>query len=57
VTGAALLAFIPSVITGQWTVWIQRALIFLVISCPCALVIRKKVKCGITGCQRKYDSR
>jgi Cd2+/Zn2+-exporting ATPase len=39
VTGAALLAFIPSVITGQWTVWIQRALIFLVISCPCALVI------------------
>lgn len=39
VIGAVLLAVIPSLITGQWAVWIQRALIFLVISCPCALVI------------------
>lgn len=39
VIGAALLAVIPSLVTGQWTTWIQRALIFLVISCPCALVI------------------
>ena len=36
---AALVALIPSIITGQWTVWIGRALIFLVISCPCALVL------------------
>jgi Cd2+/Zn2+-exporting ATPase len=39
VGGAVLLAVVPSLVTGAWTVWIQRALIFLVISCPCALVI------------------
>ena len=39
VIGAALLAVIPSLITGAWAVWVHRALIFLVISCPCALVI------------------
>lgn len=36
---AVLLAVIPSIITGEWMTWINRALIFLVISCPCALVI------------------
>ena len=39
VIGAVLLAVIPSLITGAWAVWVHRALIFLVISCPCALVI------------------
>ncbi len=40
VVGAAvLLAIIPSLITGEWLTWIYRALSFLVISCPCALVI------------------
>ncbi len=39
VIGAAALALIPSLITGQWSVWVGRALMFLVISCPCALVI------------------
>jgi len=39
VFSALALAVIPSIITGQWTVWIQRALVFLVVSCPCALVI------------------
>ena len=39
VFAAAALAIIPSVITGSWITWINRALIFLVISCPCALVI------------------
>ena len=39
VVGALLLAVIPSLITGQWAKWIHRALIFLVVSCPCALVI------------------
>ena len=39
VIGAALLAVVPSLITGQWAEWVHRALIFLVISCPCALVI------------------
>ena len=39
VVGALLLAVIPSLITGQWAKWVHRALIFLVVSCPCALVI------------------
>ncbi len=40
VVGAAiLLAVIPSLLTGDWSVWIYRALSFLVTSCPCALVI------------------
>ncbi len=37
---AALLAFIPPLITGDsFAQWINRALVFLVVSCPCALVI------------------
>ena len=37
--GAVLLAIVPSLITGDWAEWIRRACTFLVISCPCALVI------------------
>lgn len=44
--GALALAFLPPLVqmlflgqTAQWGVWIYRALTFLVISCPCALVI------------------
>ena len=33
------LAIIPPIMTGDFSTWIYRALIFLVISCPCALVI------------------
>ena len=33
------LALIPSLIFGNWSQWIQRACVFLVVSCPCALVI------------------
>lgn len=37
---AALLAVIPPLVTGgDWSEWVYRALSFLVISCPCALVI------------------
>ena len=36
---AVLLAVVPSVITGNFGEWIHRALMFLVVSCPCALVI------------------
>ena len=36
---AVLLAVIPSIITKDWAEWINRALTFLVVSCPCALVI------------------
>lgn len=38
--GAVVLAILPPLILGGgWAEWIQRACIFLVISCPCALVI------------------
>jgi Cd2+/Zn2+-exporting ATPase len=37
--GALALAVIPSLITGDWREWIHRALTFLVISCPCALLV------------------
>jgi len=37
---AALLAILPPLLFGgEWADWIHRALVFLVISCPCALVI------------------
>lgn len=36
---AVLLAVIPGAVTGEWADWIYRALNFLVVSCPCALVI------------------
>ena len=36
---AVLVAIIPSLITGEWATWIYRGLLFLVVSCPCALVI------------------
>jgi len=40
VIAATLLAVLPPLLFGlPWSEWIQRALIFLVVSCPCALVI------------------
>ena len=39
VVTALLLAVIPGAVTGDWSTWIYRALSFLVVSCPCALVI------------------
>ncbi len=36
---ALLLAVIPGLITNDWSTWVYRALSFLVVSCPCALVI------------------
>lgn len=39
VIGALLLAVIPPLFVGNWWDWVYRALTFLVISCPCALVI------------------
>ncbi|MBQ7283587.1 MAG: cadmium-translocating P-type ATPase, partial [Oscillospiraceae bacterium] len=56
VCGVALaLAVIPSVITGQWSVWVYRALSFLVVSCPCALVISVSLSFfgGLGGASRQ----
>ncbi|MDD3164187.1 MAG: heavy metal translocating P-type ATPase [Sphaerochaetaceae bacterium] len=40
VIGAVLLCIIPPLASGQaWSTWISRALVFLAVSCPCALVI------------------
>ena len=40
VIGAVVLAVIPPLFAGQsWSEWVRRACTFLVISCPCALVI------------------
>ncbi len=39
VIAAVLLALIPSLITKDPATWVYRALIFLVVSCPCAVVI------------------
>lgn len=36
---AIILAIVPSLVTSDWSTWIYRALSFLVVSCPCALVI------------------
>ena len=36
---AAFVAIIPSIFTGNWSYWVYTALSFLVMSCPCALVL------------------
>ena len=52
---AVLLAVVPSLVTGEWATWIYRALMFLVVSCPCALVISVPLTFfgGIGGASRK----
>ena len=51
---AAMLAIIPPLIVGNFETWLYRALIFLVISCPCALVISIPLSffAGIGGASR-----
>lgn len=39
VAGAVMLALVPPIFMGNWMDWMMRACTFLVISCPCALVI------------------
>ncbi len=52
---AVLIAVIPGVITGEWATWIYRGLLFLVVSCPCALVISVPLTFfgGLGGASRK----
>ena len=56
VVSAVLLALIPPLLFhGSWTEWLERALIFLVVSCPCALVISVPLSffCGMGGASKK----
>ena len=55
VAGAVLLAVIPPLFDGQWYKWIHQALTFLVISCPCALVLSVPLSFfgGIGGASRQ----
>lgn len=56
VVGAALLlALVPPLFDGQWYKWIHQALTFLVISCPCALVLSVPLSFfgGIGGASRQ----
>ncbi len=52
---AVLVAIVPSLITGEWATWIYRGLMFLVVSCPCALVISVPLTFfgGLGGASRK----
>ena len=52
---AVLLAVVPPLFTGEWATWIYRALMFLVVSCPCALVISVPLTFfgGIGGASRQ----
>ncbi len=55
VVSALLLAVVPSIVTGDVGTWIYRALSFLVVSCPCALVISIPLSffAGIGGASKK----
>jgi len=48
-------ALIPGLISGDWATWIYRALLFLVVSCPCALVISVPLSffCGLGRASRQ----
>jgi heavy metal-(Cd/Co/Hg/Pb/Zn)-translocating P-type ATPase len=52
---AVLVAVVPGLITGDWASWIYRGLLFLVVSCPCALVISVPLTFfgGLGGASRK----
>jgi len=52
---ALVVAIIPGIITGEWATWIYRGLLFLVVSCPCALVISVPLAFfgGLGGASRK----
>ena len=55
VCAALALALIGGLVTGDWAAWVHRALIFLVTSCPCALLISIPLATlgGIGGASRR----
>ncbi len=55
VIAALILAIIPPLFVGNWWDWVNRALTFLVVSCPCALVVSVPLSFfgGIGGASRK----
>jgi Cd2+/Zn2+-exporting ATPase len=55
VVGAILLAFVPPIFAGNLSGWVHRALVFLVVSCPCALVVSVPLSFvgGIGGAARR----
>ena len=55
VVAAVLLALVPPLFGGNFATWLYRALMFLVVSCPCALVISVPLAFfgGIGGASRK----
>lgn len=55
VVSAILIAVIPSLITGMWKEWIYKALVLMVASCPCALVLSSPLAffTSMGACARK----
>ena len=55
VAAAVLLAVVPTLLGGDFSAWLYRALTFLIVSCPCALVISVPLAFfgGIGGASRK----
>ena len=55
VSAALLLAIVPTLLGGTFSTWLYRALMFLVVSCPCALVLSVPLAFfgGIGGASRK----
>lgn len=54
VFGAVLLCVVPTLLGGAFDAWLHRALTFLVVSCPCALVVSVPLAffCGMGGASR-----
>lgn len=56
IAAAVLLLIIPGAVTGDWLTWLYRSLSFLVVSCPCALVISIPLSffAGVGACSKNH---